>query len=492
MSTKQLEKLTVAPIEHLFLAEDRPQHSMSFFIRLTFEGDLGDQLELAFYQSLKRHPLLRASLKGDPNNPTSTLEWIVSPIENGLIVINPTEYRPINISQDCGIRLYIESSEASSQQLTFQFHHSAVDARGAMQFIEDFLTCYQGDALRLTDLNEQLLKTRGQLSRIEVNHKGNVLRYIEQFVGYFLSRCAPLTSQSHATGEFDSSAWPTLKTKEFDQAAFKCLKSRSVQKQATINDIIIRDVMSALLDWNTKNGSNHNIRIAIPVNMRLMADAPMSAANFISFCSIERTSDQCRDPWQLLTSISRETAYLKENRLGFAFLLVANIASRIKGGIQSLIKQKKGSSLATAVVANLGEVFRYTNFQRTADGHLQVGNLKLTNVSLVPPVRHGTKIAIGIVTFMRRLTLTMHFDQTTMTKDDAKSIFDMIVTRVTESSTKDSTSSEDLTTLIKRHTGLKANNPGFRSLPLGKHVAPTVRINQLEGKPGHSIVEQLH
>jgi hypothetical protein len=226
--------------------------------------------------------------------------------------------------------------------------------------------------------------------------------------------------------------------------------------------------------------------------MRSANEGHMPAANFTSMCSIERSIEQIRDPWQLLSSITKETTYIKENRLGFAFLLAANVASKIKGGMQSLLKQKKGNSLATTVVANLGEVFRYASFPKTADGFLQIGNLKLTKVSLVPPVRHGTKVTFGVVTYMRRLSLTMHFDQIAMTKDDAKLLFDLVVGRLNQSSTKDATNSEDLETLIKRHAGLSASAPGFRSLPLGKHVAPTARINQLEGKPGHSVVVQLH
>ena len=500
--TEQFKKMSVAPIEHLFLAEDRPQHSMCFFIRLVVEGVLGSQLDAVFARSLERHPLLRSSLKGDPQGPTTGLEWHVGPSATSLIIINPSEYTPIHISEDYGVRLYINSlhaadkvtttTEPQSHLLTFQFHHCATDARGAMQFIEDFLTSYHGKALTLTDLNEQLLQTRAQISRVGMSHKGNFLRYAEQFAGYFLSRCAPIASQNHATGEFDSEAWPTFKVKEFDQTAFRRLKSRSVQKQATINDLIMRDVMLAIAEWNTDNGVTHNIRIGMPINMRSAVEGHMPAANFTSMCSVERSPEQIRDPLQLLSSITRETTYIKENRLGFAFLLAANVASKIKGGMQSLLKQKKGNSLATTIIANLGEVFRYATFPKTADGFLQVGNLKLTHVSLVPPVRQGTKVTFGVVTYMRRLALTMHFDQTAVTRDDAKALFDLVVEKLTESSTKDATSSEDLETLIKRHAGLSASTPGFRSLPLGKHVAPTVRINQLEGKPGHSVVEQLH
>ncbi len=491
MSTEQIKKMTVAPIEHLFLAEDRLQHSMCFFIRLTVEGELGSQLEAAFYQSLDRHPLLRSTLKGDPQGTTSGLAWHVGPTGSGLIVINPSEYTPIDIAEDCGIRLYINNLHTTDKELTFQFHHSATDARGAMQFIEDFLTCYHGQSMPLAALNEQLLQTRAQINRIGMSHKGNFLRYAEQFAGYFLSRCAPIASQNHATGAFDSAAWPTFKTKEFDQTAFKRLKSRSVQKQSTVNDLIMRDVMLALSAWNTQNGVNQNVRIGMPINMRSAVEGHMPATNFISMCSIERSPEQIRDPWQLLSSITRETTYIKANRLGFALLLAVNVASKIKGGIQSLLKQKKGSSLATTVVTNLGEVFRYARFPKTADGYLQIGNLKLTHLALVPPVRPGTKVTFGVVTYMRRLTLTMHFDQTVMTRDDAKALFDIVVERLTESASKDATSSEDLEALIKRHAGLSASSPGFRSLPLGKHVAPTARINQQEGKPGHGVVEQL-
>lgn len=493
MSLKKLPKINVVtPLEHLFFADDGLHHSMCFFLKVRTEGALDkENLDRAFRSALQRHPLLRATISGDVRKKTSALSWVISEDVSAKHTIwNPDQILPIRIDKDSGARMFVKQDE-SENQLLFQFHHSCTDARGGVQFIEDVLTFYAGMD-NLIELDPALLASRSLLSREGGSHKLNSLRYLEQYAGYYLQKCTSLKSQTHATGEFNPAVWPCIYQKSFDQSEFRLLKSRTIQKNCTLNDLILRDVMMAMSAWNSGLGVSGNIRIGMPVNMRTATAGRMPAANCVSICNIERAPDQIRDPWQLLGSISRETTYIKSNSLGFAFLLLLRLLSKINGGVQSLLSQKKAElSMATTVVSNLGDVFRYSLFGKPVDGYHVAGNLKILDVSLVPPVRPGTKVSFGVVTCLRRMTLSMHYDQTALSHDDAQGIFEGVQNRLAETIGKSAVTGEDFNALVSRHKKLSRENPGFRSLPLGKHVSTSVRLDLSEGKSGHGSFEQL-
>lgn len=495
MSVKKLPKInTVTPLEHLFFADEGKLHPMCFFLKVRVEG-IPDRVKIdnALRAALRRHPMLRATIAGDAKNKTSALNWVVSDDTGNMKSIwNPKVIAPIRINEESGVRLYVRDQDETDRQMLFQFHHSCTDARGAVQFIEDVLTCYAGLENTLIELEPDLLALRSDLRREDVSHKMNLLRYFEQFAGFYLQKCAPIKSKTLATGEYNPAAWPCTFHRSFDQTEFRRLKSRTIQKHCTINDLILRDVMIALAGWNQRHGVNANVRIGMPINMRTATQGRMPAANYVSMCNIERAPDQMKDSWQLLGSISRETAYIKSNRLGYAFLLLVGTFSKIRGGMQSLLSHKKSDvSLVTAVVSNLGDVFRYSLFGKPQDGYHLAGDLKILDVSLVPAVRPGTKVAFGVVTCLRRMTLSMQYDQMALSPDDAQSIFESVNERLAETIGTGAITGEDLDTLISRHKNIGGEKPGFRSLPLGKHVTTSARLELTEGKPGHGSFVQM-
>lgn len=484
----------VTPIEHAFIACEKPQHSVCFFLIVRFEGTLDrERLEQAYRSALARHPMLRATLKGDPAGQTYQLQWVISSeTASASVEWNPENLNPINIADDWGVRLAVRIHQDEDDELVFQFHHGVTDARGGIQFVEDVLTIYAGRDETLIDLDEELLELRGDPKHEGVNHKLNALRYAEQYAGYYLQKCAPLASLTHATGEFNLVQWPSYRRHTFDNGEFRRLKSRTIQKNCTINDLLMRDIMVAIGAWNQQQGIRQNICLQMAVNLRTVADARMPAANHGSFCNIDRSLHQMKDQRQLLESIRRETSYIKDNRLGYAMLLMTGAMARMKGGMQVLQRLKKQHQpAATACVANLGELFRYAQFGRPRDGHLQVENLRILDVTYLPALKPGIKVSFGIATCLRRLSLTMHYDQTALSHEDARAVFEAVTQCVKDTLGKSAVRGEDLKALIQRHKNISQQNPGFRSLPLGKHVATAAHIEMAEGKPGHGSVEQV-
>ena len=71
-------------------------------------------------------------------------------------------------------------------------------------------------------------------------------------------------------------------------------------------------------------------------------------------------------------------------------------------------------------------------------------------------------------------------------------MFEVVAGRIRDTIGKGAVRGEDLKALIQRHRDISRQNPGFRSLPLGKHVATEAHIEMTEGRPGHGTVEQVH
>lgn len=485
----------LTPLEHLFLAGERPQHSVCFFIIVRCVGLLvQDRFEEAVRGALSRHPMLRVKIKGDPALQTSQLHWAtLSDVSGTLVHWNPKQIFPINIFESGGVQISVCTKEDGSTEMFFQFHPAAVDPRGGIQFIEDVLTIYAGRSEALIGLDNTLLAGRGSSSHEGVSHKFNMLGYAEQYAGFLLQKSAPLASRTHATGEYNAEHWPCYRSHSFEQADFRRIKSRTIQKHCTVNDILLRDLFLAIDAWNQEYGVKQSVCLQMGINLRTVADSRMPAAVHGSFCNIARSRQQMRDGWLLLDSIRRETTSIKENHLGYAVPVLAGMMAKIKGGMQLLLRMRKSQApSATACVMNLGEVFRYSPFGKAHEGYLHVGTLRILDVQHLPPIRPGLKVSFGLVTCQRRLTVTMHYDQTALSHEDARVIFEMVTDRVRETAGDDSVSGEDLKALIQRHKSIAAHSPGFRSLPLGKNVATGVRLEMSEGKPGHGTVEQLH
>jgi NRPS condensation-like uncharacterized protein len=484
----------VTPIEHAFIACDRPQHPVCFFLVLRVDGDLDPERLAGAYQSaLARHPMLQVILGGDPGLPTQQLHWVSStaPASTG-ILWNPSALTPIDITKDGGVRLAVRQHDEDPDELVFQFHHGVTDARGGIQFIEDVLTFYAGRSEALIALDSGLLAFRGDPKHEGVNHKLNALRYIEQYAGLYMQKCATLAAPTHATGEWNPDQWPAYRQLTFDGAEYRRLKSRTIQKDCTVNDLLMRDLMLALAEWNGSYGHQQNVCLQMEINLRTVADARMPAAVHGSFMNISRSPHQMRDSRQLLDSIRQETSHIKSSRLGYAMLLITGAMARRKGGMQLLQRlQKPQHPAATACVGNLGELFRYAPLGKARDGFLQAQALKILDVSYLPSLKPGVKVSFGIATCMRRLSLSMHYDQTALSHEDARSVFETVTGRIRDTIGKGAVRGDDLKALIQRHRDISQRNPGFRSLPLGKHVATGVHIEMTEGKPGHGTVEQI-
>jgi hypothetical protein len=156
------------------------------------------------------------------------------------------------------------------------------------------------------------------------------------------------------------------------------------------------------------------------VNLRRDADAAMPAANVFSLAFIDRTGRQLDNPHSLLRGIIRETAVIKAKGLALTLVMVSRFFGRFRGGVSWLIQPRWiWRCHATAIISNLGEPFKDSPLPRDAEGRLRAGDLTLVKAELLPPVRPGTVMAFGVLTYARQMHVTAHYDATVMRADEA-------------------------------------------------------------------------
>ena len=88
--------------------------------------------------------------------------------------------------------------------------------------------------------------------------------------------------------------------------------------------------------------------------------------------------------------------------------------------------------MATCVLTNLGQLFRKTPLPRH-EGRLQVGDLLLTDVDILAPIRRGTYAALATFQYANAQQFTLHFDPRALTTADADELLNMHSGLVTQS-----------------------------------------------------------
>jgi hypothetical protein len=202
------------------------------------------------------------------------------------------------------------------------------------------------------------------------------------------------------------------------------LRRVAVEQGATTNDLVIRDLLLVLRNWNRREANDAQadsgagrMRINVPVSVRMRAEANMPAANRIGYAFVtdERTSGD--DPGQLLSVVREETRRIKEWKLALYFLGGLAFASSLPGVIGWAMRRKR--SFATAVLSNVGRYFPDPARKHRGE-RWQCGDLTLQWVGGVPPVRQLTSASVIVIEYAGETSFCLRTDPR---------VFDMASTR---------------------------------------------------------------
>ncbi len=491
--------LGVEAFEHFMFADDRPSHPMTFWLRATLRGVI-DQPR--FIQAVAaagvRHPLLTAVIEGRPKDRTKQLSWHFRPGQLPYLDFGTAEQglrypegagASIDLGREGGLRVFVRQGPRRAT-IFLQLHHAATDALGATRYFEDLLGFY-GDAARspetLPTVTPERLKSRGVFGLTAVTRRRRVFQDAMRALLFFRKFPQPISPVSAKPRVFRAELYPSAVEVCLSSSELAALRHGANRARATLNDLLLRDLFLTLDAWNQQHGGRKPLRLAMPMNMRHAADLGMPAANVVSMCFLDRAGEELDHEATLLEGITRETRFLKTFYMGYALIFVARVLGRVRGGLTGLMTPRLfWRCTSTAVLSNLGDPLAKSRLPRNLQGEIIAGQLGLESLELLPPIRPGTALAFGVVTYARALMITLHFDQTQLTASQAEGLLAALQERLDASMVAPEKDTTLLERLVQEHSLRRPGASAFWGLPIGKRVSPEAAMRELAEAPART------
>ena len=432
--------LPVTPLEYYYLCDDRPDYPATFLFELTFSGKLSRQpFAEALRVAMARHPLLSAKIDwnngGRPNwiesGALTDIDWASADTP-----VTHLDGPRIDLALASGVRVWVREAPNEARAV-FQFHHAACDALGACQFLEDLLIAYHAQfhedfAECLRPLDPARLFTRDTFGVVDPNLRPSK-RDVWRTTGHWARllwrapddlaapRPAPPASQQRPFLDFVDHTLDADETRRLRTTA---------AGGATLNDLLLRDLLLVLSRWNADHDGGGRLRINLPTNLRGRHDAALPATNVISYAFVDRTLGRRVDPSELLDTIRRETAAIKRDRPGLLFLGGLGFACGIRGLVPWTLARRR--SFATATLSNLGRLWVRSPLPR-CEGKLIAGDAVLERVSGAPPIRPLTRAGFAALDYGRRMTITLRCDSASFSREQSQSLLGRYLERLRQS-----------------------------------------------------------
>ncbi len=433
--------LPMSPIEHFMLADDCPEHPMSFFIQMKFQGRFDrPQLTAALNKALTLHPLLNSWIRGSAKDATSRITWIKADSPPPTIDWNDADIPMrfangpwLDLTCETGLRLWLRESENTST-LMLQIHHCCCDGLGAVNFVQTLLTAYQrlyaSESMSTLEakFDPRLLCDRdlscSTWRRILKTSWHAIFRISRHFKTRPVPLATPRPLPSDHSGE---DQFPRFQTLTFDAADTKQLRATAKRLGVSLNDLLLRDLFLILDDWNRRHSADHRsqtIRICMPVNLRRSTDHRMPAANVLSLSFLDQDAKQLADPRRLLEDVHVQTTQTTRLAKSLAFVPVLRLLGMIPGQLHA--RARRTHCQSSAVLSNLG-VLGAGSPLLGVDRRMRSGGLTLESIEAVLPLRPFTHAAIVALNYGGKLSLTISHDPRWLDANDSRELLESFV-----------------------------------------------------------------
>ena len=440
---QNMAKVPLTPFEHYMLADDRPTHSMACHMRFWFTGRfIRSHFEEALRQILPQNPCFQMTIEGSRHNRSKDIFWIpktgiampfLSWAEQGTPIDHPAAGPTVDLYQEIGLRFWLRDSETRSSTQTMmlvQFHHSVCDGIGLIQFIDDLLIAY-GQVTGTTHIKPRIVDAskflqRGNLHLSQSDWAARKMIDWQRTLKFFKSLAQTLstTSEAKLPPTADAQASERIVLSHSVSAKFRELARL---KNVFVNDLLLQKLFLTLAEWQgpLKN-TFQKVRISLAMSLRSEKDETQSASNLVSMVFLDRSLQDIRSP-ELLATIAEETKRIKDNRNALTLIRVLRRLGTVRYLMSFFVNVP--ICAATAVLTNLGHSFAGSRL-RGADGKVWVGNITLEALELLAPVRPKTAAAFAINYYAGQLSISVHYDTTRLTREQAQRLIKMLCDRI--------------------------------------------------------------
>lgn len=436
-----LYPLPLVPFECMALNDDWAAHPMTCGAVFHFTGRAHRELlDCASKIAIARHPLYCSEVR-----PTGYQRWHWVPSEipfqaRWIGDAEATDFDncvPLDLRRETGLRMWVQEREGFTN-LYLEFHHACSDGAGGLGFVEDMLALYAAgvrgqtmDVRELPLLDPLSLKRRGAYPRPPQTWGTSLESFLTNWRDAWdmaFRFPAPLAPRSRPQSEtFRQTPHQRFHSLAISAADISRMRETAARQNATLNDVLTRDLFRAIGIWNqdsTSGNSEERLRMLIPMSLRARADQVMPAANRLTYGFVTRSRRQLDDATTLLASIADEQARIRRLGMTHAFLKNLGVLSRSRMGLPLVFAP--GRCLATAVFSNLGNPARRFRARfPERNGLLLAGNLLMTGFAGTTALRPLTRAGFFVNTYGNQTTISARLDPRLFSPDDVRDFLDL-------------------------------------------------------------------
>jgi len=438
-------RLRMTSIERFHLLDDQPAWPNWIGSILDFEGVVDPVLaRKAIDIVLPRHPMIASRVSSRSGH------WEVDPGAEPVIRFEtcedidqqPFPPRP-DIRRSAG-SMFVAYTDGRRTRIWLLIHHALCDGIGGLQFVREWMQVYDGlfhcrtELPRLGKLDPATLGKRNKLylaSRRYLVHLwkqpialfGAMKFIFRKFV--ILGDKQPGNVSSRAAQEIPG--WPVMKSADIGAVATGKIRRAARKARVSLNDwvagCLFEALLSSLAKTPTENGPQH-IRLIVPISLRSAIDRALPAANRTTLVQLDRCQADTVPRIRLMQGIAYELGLIRSWQLDRLFL----IAMRVVGCSNLLLRRNARwqKYRATTLLTNLGKPLLRLGLERDSESRLQSGNLVLTSMDLVPPVKNGMPVSFAVHQYRKWIRISMQYDPAALSEPAASRILSEFASRI--------------------------------------------------------------
>lgn len=435
--------LRLTPFEEYMYLDHRAGNSMVFCIRFDLEGQIDRAAwEAAVAEAAADNPLTRATIRHRWwGGYEWTLEREVQPrVEWHTAENYAYELPSLDLSLESGLCvIVVQGTEAS--RINLFLHHTVGDGVACMRLIEQIFCSYalatgaDPREIRPLSTDHTRLADRGRKRWATYRGWDRVKWRAYEFWKFFSQLPSPLRARfkqplpAHEQfGDFLSVILSPAET--------SALRGAAQAMGATVNELLICDFFATLAEWNECHAPhevrarNPWYRVSMPTTLREQADEQTSVTNIVSMTFLNRRhSFIAGNDAQFRQSIVNESLDIRIRRRGEVLFDSLSMLRSLPGLLGQTVKLP--FCMSSAVFTNLGTPLRRmkTRFRWDNRGML-VGNLRLTFMTGVPPLRKNTNAVMSGGVFGQMMIFSLQMAPELFTREDAERFLEMYMRRL--------------------------------------------------------------
>ncbi|MCP4174004.1 MAG: DUF1298 domain-containing protein [Fuerstiella sp.] len=439
-NTDDVFPLPLAPFEAYMLADHRDEYPMHFYFQMEMQGRLQlDSLRTALTDSIEHHPLLRAKVRPrfgrvpawEPGG-----DVCIRICRQGFANLNEILQAPrIDLMVESGLRTWVFEG-LSGAELLFEFHHSCCDGLGALILIEDVLVNYHrimgGKEMTREPADPDGLRTRTTIPLTPGQAVRKIPLDVQDAFRILLRR--PAIAKAPGTPEENDvdRGLSDFLSHQFSPVELNGLISEARAHSTTLNCILMKDVYRSLDQWMTDCGDTGHrwIRMGVPASTRAGHSSERTCCNRVTIMFLDQHSNAIRNADQLLDRVTTLTQFHRASNIWYSMLQLLDILAAVPPLLRLYLRTNR--RMCTTITSNVGRAFEACPLPQT-EGRMVVGDMQLTSLNFLSPLRPGTDVTFGVVTYADTLSLSMHYKPHRIGRTQAHRLLDRVVENLRES-----------------------------------------------------------